>query len=102
MTRARTMEEYRDLIHQALFETAELRASAEFDEEYMGDSMRFTAPLETALRELAEAVQSDGYSFGGEDLPFMPLVVTTAPSVLPFRQLLIRINDTHRLGLEPE
>ncbi|MEA3411351.1 MAG: hypothetical protein U9R74_07410 [Pseudomonadota bacterium] len=102
MIRARTMEEYRDLIQQALFETADLRASAEFDEEYMGDSMRFTDPLEAALRDLEGKVAEDTYTFGGEDLAFMPIVVATAPSVLPFRQLLMRINDTHRKGLEPE
>jgi len=102
MIRARSMQEYRDLIQQALFETADLRASAEFDEEYMGDSMTFTDPLEAALRDLEREVAQDTYVFGGEDLPFMPIVVATAPSVLPFRQLLFRINDTHRNGLEPE
>ncbi len=41
MVRARSMQEYQDLIQQALFEVKDLRASLEFDEEFMGDPSSF-------------------------------------------------------------
>lgn len=100
MKRASTMKEYQELINQALFELRDLRASVEFDEEFMGDVMQFVDPLETSIRELNQAINDGSYQFSQQNLPFMPIVYQTPGSLLPFKPLLIQINDTHIHGLE--
>ncbi|MCZ6566068.1 MAG: hypothetical protein O6852_08050 [Gammaproteobacteria bacterium] len=39
MIRARTLNEYIDWVKQATFDAEELRASIEYDEEFMGDAL---------------------------------------------------------------
>lgn len=96
------MQEYRDLIAQALHDAQELRASIAYDEEFMGDALVFLDPLEAEIRELHRAVTEGRYQFSPQNLPFMPIVYETPGSLLPFKQLLIRINDTHTQGLETD
>ena len=96
------MQEYRDLIEQALYDAQELRASIEFDEEFMGDALVFLDPLEASIRELLHTVKDGSYAFSEQNLPFMSIVYETPGSLLPFKQLLIRINDTHTQGLETD
>lgn len=102
MLRARSMQEYRNLIEQALYDAQELRASIEFDEEFMGDALVFLDPLEASIRELHRDVTDGSYEFSNQNLPFMTIVYETPGSLLPFKQLLIRINDTHTRGLETD
>jgi hypothetical protein len=100
MKRASTMQEYQELINQALFELQDLRASVEFDEEFMGEVLEFVEPLETSIRKLNQDISDGSYCFSKQNLPFMPIVYQTPGSLLPFKQLLIQINDTHIHGLE--
>lgn len=100
MKRASTMKEYQELINQALFELQDLRASVEFDEEFMGEVLEFVEPLETSIRKLNQDISDGSYRFAKQNLPFMPIVYQTPGSLLPFKQLLILINDTHIHGLE--
>ena len=100
MVRARSMQEYQELIKQALFEVEDLRASLEFDEEFMGDASVFLDPLEARIRELLRSVTEGDYRFSERNLPFMNIVNSTDANLLPFRSLLIRINETHIHGLE--
>ena len=100
MVRARSMQEYQDLIKQALFEVEDLRASLEFDEEFMGDAIVFLDPLEARIYELLRSVTAGDYQFSEQNLPFMEIVNSTNENLLPFRTLLIRINETHIHGLE--
>ena len=101
MVRARSMQEYQDLIKQALFEVEDLRASLEFDEEFMGEAIVFLDPLEASIRELHRSVTDGLYRFSKQNLPFMSIVNNTDANLLPFKTLLIRINETHLHGLEP-
>ena len=94
------MEEYQELIKQALFDVQDLRASVEFDEEFMSEALVFVDPLEAHIRELRQAVTEGNYQFSKQHLPFMPIVYQTPGSLLPFKQLLIQINETHIHGLE--
>jgi len=100
MIRARSMEEYQDLIKQALYDVQELRASIEYDEEFMGEAAVFLEPLEARIRELDEAIADGSYQFSMQNLSFMSIVYQTPGSLLPFKPLLMRINDTHVHGLE--
>jgi hypothetical protein len=94
-----TMEEYLDLITQVLFEIQDLRASVEYDEEFMSDALVLLDPLEASVRKLHRSVSEGDYEFSDQNLPFMSIVNATDTTLLPFKHLLIQINDTHRHGL---
>jgi hypothetical protein len=98
--RAKTVEEYVDLVDQALFEIEELRMAAEYDMDSMGASLKFVDKLERQVRELRASMGDGSYHFADRDLPFMDLVEDTSDDHLPFKYLLRMINETHRKGLD--
>lgn len=102
MLRARSMQEYQELIKKALYDVQELRASIDYDEELIGEAAVFLEPLETRIRELDQSIADGSYEFSAQNLPFMSIVYQTPGSLLPFKPLLIRINDTHIHGLEDD
>ena len=83
-----TMEEYLDLIKQVLFEIQDLRASVEYDEEFMSDALVFLDPLEASVRKLHRSVSEGYYEFSDQDLPFMSIVNATDTTLLPFKQIV--------------
>ena len=99
MWRARTMDEYLKLVRQAVFDIEELHASAEFDEEYMSEALVFLDPLQHTIQDLYQSMQAGTYAFANQDLPFMAIANETDTTVLPFKPLLLQINETHRKGL---
>lgn len=94
-----TLEQYLDLVDQALFEIDELQRSAEYDEESLGETLFFVADLDKRMRALRTSMEDGSYRHADEDLPFMSLVESQDLEVLPFRYLLRIINTTHRNGL---
>ncbi len=102
MKRARSAEEYIDLVQQALFEVEDMRASIEFDSEGMGDALIFMEKLEAAVKGLHQSMVDGTYTFGRDDLGFMSIVKTAENNALPFKYMLTRINETHKHGLEVE
>lgn len=98
--RPRTPEQYVDLVDQALFEIEDLRLSAEYDMESLGAATEFLAELERDMRALRASMADGSYRFGKEDLPFVKVVAHQEERVLPFRQLLLKINQTHINGLD--
>jgi hypothetical protein len=95
-----TMEEYEELVEQALIEAEDLRRSAEFDEgEEWGEVFGFLDVLETELRRLQQSMLNGTYRFGERDLPFMQTIAHVDTFLLPFKPLLETINVTHRSGL---
>jgi len=101
MKRPGTVEEYVALIKDALYEVEEMRAAIEFDEEFMSEASAYIDELERNLREILQSMQDGSYCWRTGDLKFMDFVRDLDERVLPFRSLLIRINDTHKNGLEP-
>lgn len=101
MKRPATVEEYVALIKDALYEVDEMRAAIEFDEEYMTDAGAYINELDRTLNDLIQSMTDGSYCWRTGDLPFMDYVRDLDERVLPFRSLLIRINDTHKNGLEP-
>lgn len=97
---ARSMQEYVELINSAIDEIFDLRASIEYDEEYMGDALLFLGDLEKGVKDLLKSVQSDDYKFGGDPLPFAKIVDTCDERLLPFKHLLKLIIKTHEQGLD--
>ena len=97
---ARSMQEYIELINSAIDEIFDLRASVEYDEEYMGDALAFLDDLERGVKDLLKAAQSDNYQFGGEPLAFAKIVDNCDERLLPFKHLLKLIIKTHDEGLD--
>ena len=97
--RPKTAEQYVGLIEQAIIELDELRACIEFDMEDPGDALRFLEPLEEGLRRLRSTMADGSYLFENKDLPFME-IANRYRNQLPFVELLVTINQTHREGLD--
>ncbi len=102
MRRAKTVQEYVELVKDALYEISEVRAAIEFDEEGMGESPRYINDIESCLKKIFEDMQNGDYIWNTGDLPFIAVIRELDEGVVPFKSLLIRINDTHKNGLEPD
>ena len=98
--RPKTPEQYVDLVDQALFEIEDLRLAAEYDMDSMGAATEFLADLEHDVRMLRQAMADGSYRFGKENLPFVTVVENQDERILPFKQLLLKINETHIKGLD--
>ena len=98
--RPKTPEQYVDLVDQAIFEIEDLRLSAEYDMDSLGAATEFLSELEQDVRKLRESMADGSYRFGKENLRFMKVVEPQDERVLPFKQLLLKINETHIKGLE--
>ena len=102
MRRASTVDEYVAMIRDAVYEVEEMRAAIEYDEEYMSDSSKIIDELESSLKEIMDAMQKGTYAWRTGDLRYIPMIKDLDERIVPFRSLLLRINDTHKHGLEPE
>ena len=101
MKNPKTVDEYIDLVHQAVYEVDELRAIVEDDEERKTMILPWVDAMDKELRQMFDDMTSGRYQFdpNGPDLPFMAIVKRFGPSV-PFKSLLNVINHTHRFGLD--
>lgn len=100
--RAKSMKEYIDIVKDALYEIEELRASVEFDEEFMEGALSFANDLEAGVRKLLQSLEDGSYQFGVGELPFIDIVRNVNDNLLPFKHLFMRIEMTHKQGLEEE
>ena len=100
MIRDKSLDEYIEWVKQALFEDKDMRASVEFDEEFMGDTLIFVDPLEGEIKKLYNDLINDRYEFSSESLSFMQIVEKNDLTLLSFKFLLQRINETHTKGLD--
>lgn len=98
--RPKTPEEYVDLVDQAVFEIEDLRLAAEYDMDSMGAATDFLQGLENDVRALRQSMADGSYTFGQENLRFMRVVEPQDERILPFKQLLMKINETHIKGLD--
>lgn len=100
IVRAHSTDEYVDMIKQALDETFDLRQAIEFDGEYMNDAIPLVDEIEGALNELYTSMKEGRYEFATGELAYMAEMAKYHESMVPFRYLLKRINETHNKGLE--
>lgn len=96
--RPKSSEAYVKMVEQALIEVEELLSCYEYDMDDVGKHLAYLEPLSQDLRRLRASMADGSYEFGNDDLSFMPLVVKHR-SQLPFSELLVTINETHRNGL---
>lgn len=100
IVRARSTDEYVQMIEQALDDVWDLHQSIEYDEDYMAVAREFIGPLEMSLKDLYQSMKDGNYEFATGDLAFMEIVDKYHDAQLPFKFLLKRINETHMKGLE--
>ncbi len=98
--RAKTAQEYVDLVDQVIFDLEELQASTAFDIDDVEGNPAYLDVLLKEVRELRVSLADGSYLFGREDLPFMRLVRRSNEKALPFIRLFYRINQTHKQGLD--
>ena len=99
--RAKTAEAYVQLVEQAIIEIEEFIACLEFDMDDPGDQLRVLTPLFDEVKRIRQSMADGSYEFENKDLPFMD-VANRLSSTLPFTQILVAINQTHRYGLNIE
>ncbi|VAW60758.1 hypothetical protein MNBD_GAMMA09-1513 [hydrothermal vent metagenome] len=100
MRRAKTVDEYIAMVKDALYEIDDMRAAIEYDEEGMGASTGYIDDIESSLKHIFDLMKSGDYCWNTGDLSFISIIRELDDSVIPFRSLLIRINETHKNGLE--
>ncbi len=98
----KTYDEYVDLVHNAVYEVDEMRAGLDYDPENAERWAAILDHLDGVLRKLYDDMISDRYQFPtGKDLPYMQFLNRWGREV-PFKQLLVVINQAHKDGLSRE
>ena len=100
IVRARSTNEYVSMIEQALDDIWDIRQSIEFDGEGIVEMGGFIDELEVSLKDIYQSMKDETYEFATGDFPFMKSLDNYHASMIPFRYLLVRINETHMKGLE--
>lgn len=98
--RARSAEEYIDLVKQVMFELEDLQAASAYDIDDMASENTLVAMLLQEMRELYDSMQKGDYLFRRQELPFMRLLKNASENDLPFLKLFYKINRTHTRGLD--
>ncbi|RLA06530.1 MAG: hypothetical protein DRQ51_09070 [Gammaproteobacteria bacterium] len=98
--RARNSAEYIDLIKSALLEIEDLRATMEYDEESMGEVASFIDRLKKPIDDIHQQMLNNEYCWGKDDLDFIKVIEQVDERLIPFAELLYRINATHTKGLD--
>ena len=84
IVRARSTDEYVQLIEQAIDEVFDLRQSIEYDEDYMSDARGFIDELEQILKDLYQSMKDGSYEFATGDLPYVALLAKYHEAMVPF------------------
>jgi hypothetical protein len=99
MNPIKTMDGFSHMLEQIVDELDELRAAAEYDEEYMGDTLIFLPSLDEDIRTMLTQLKAEQYVFTDEDLPFVARLKHVDSRLLPCTQMLVWVNQVHRSGL---
>jgi hypothetical protein len=102
MMQPKTVDDYLDLVDQAIYETDEVLMCAADegdpeDSDFSGILPVFEQ-LSRDLKSLHEEVRQGRHLFGQGDLAFMPLVQQWKRRI-PYYELLLALNNLHRQGL---
>ncbi len=100
MPRARSLDEYKEMLKEALYEIQEVKATAEFDD-YMNDAVMIAESMKPELEAILKSVEEGTNQFGN-GLSFMQNMKKIPTEIVPFKSLLLRIDDTQKNGLEDD
>ena len=98
--RARTAEEYVNLIEQVMDELEDIKEVSGYSFDDDQGNLSFVDVLMKDMRELRASMADGTYQFGRNDLPYMRIVKKLSDIQLPCIRLLYMINQTHREGLD--
>jgi len=99
MQKINSLEEYKNLLQETLYELADLRASVEYDEEFSEGIFSFVGDLESAVKGILTGIEMGTYEFSKGDLGIIEIVERTPSHLLPIKSLLKLIESTHKKGL---
>ncbi len=103
IAKPKTIDEYLDIVDQAIFEIDELLMCAEDEGEMdyqLTEMAHVYEHLAKILKDLHAYIKDGKHQFAdGSDLAFMP-IVKQARNAIPFADLLDLLNDVHRSGFE--
>ena len=103
MRKPKNVDDYLELVDQAMFEVGDLIASAEYESDSdtaFSSLLPELSRIEAGLKALWEEIKSGNYVIGrGDDLPFMSIVAEHREQ-LPIAGLLDAINLAHKRGLK--
>ncbi len=66
----------------------------------MSEARPLVDSIEADLKALYESMKDGSYEFATGDLPYVAEMEKYHESMVPYRYLLKRINETHNKGLE--
>jgi hypothetical protein len=98
--RAKTAEEYVNLIEQVMDELEDIKEVSGYSFDDDQGNLSFVDVLMKDMRELRASMADGTYQFGRNDLPYMRIVKKLSDMQLPCIRLLYMINQTHREGLD--
>jgi len=95
MTNSTAIQALKAVVQETLDELNDLRASIEYDEEYMGGALIFLEQLEQGVGQLHKDIESGTYQLGEGELTFMDIAKNANPGLLPFKELFTQIQKIH-------
>jgi len=66
----------------------------------MEGSLDLITPLERGVKQLLAQIDSGDYEFGVGELDFIETAKVASAMLLPFKTLFMRVEVTHKQGLE--
>jgi hypothetical protein len=96
--RARSANEYREWVRQAVFEGGDLRHCLGYEIGGMAKSPVVLDPLEQGIKCVHQAMRDGTHVIDRGDLSFTDLAARY-PEEMPFHSLLKQNNETHPRGL---
>lgn len=101
--RARSKDEFIELINQVLDEIFDLRVAIEYDEEFMGEAANIVEPLNNGMTRLLNAVKNGVYQPGhGGYLDFVHILKNTDQRAVSFWPVIKLIVGTHDQGYQED
>jgi hypothetical protein len=68
----------------------------------MEGTLSFIDDLDAGVRSLLQSLEEGSCEFGKGELPFIEMVRNVSDHLLPFKHLFMRIELTHKQGLDEE
>lgn len=81
------------LLNQAIDEINDLQDAVDYDEEFMQDSLIFIEPIKQELLFIKQKIDANDITICEQDFKFMALINKISTTILPCKNILIRVNN---------